>query len=34
VQIDEEKIVDLAAKISLRGGQVLRLDKTHAVRIA
>jgi tyrosyl-tRNA synthetase len=34
VQLDEEKIVDLAAKVSLRGGQVLRLDKTHAVRIA
>jgi tyrosyl-tRNA synthetase len=34
VQIDGGKIVDLAAKVSLRAGQVLRLDKTHAVRIA
>jgi tyrosyl-tRNA synthetase len=34
VQIDGDKIVDLAAKISLRAGQILRLDKTHAVRIS
>lgn len=34
VQLDGEKIVDLAGRISLRAGQILRLDKTHAVRIA
>jgi tyrosyl-tRNA synthetase len=34
VQLDGKKIVDLAANISLQSGQVLRLDKTHAVRIA
>jgi len=33
VQLDGEKIVDPKAKVSLRSGQVLRLDKTHAVRI-
>ncbi len=33
VQVDGEKIVDPAAKLSLQPGQVLRLDKTHAVRI-
>jgi tyrosyl-tRNA synthetase len=33
VQIDGEKIVDPKSKISLRPGQILRLDKTHAVRI-
>ena len=33
VQIDGKKIVDPKSKISLRPGQVLRLDKTHAVRI-
>jgi tyrosyl-tRNA synthetase len=33
VQLDGEKITDPKAKISLRAGQVLRLDKTHAVRI-
>jgi len=33
VQVDGKKIVDPKAKISLRFGQILRLDKTHAVRI-
>ena len=33
VQIDGAKIVDPKAKISLHSGQILRLDKTHAVRI-
>jgi tyrosyl-tRNA synthetase len=33
VQIDGEKIVDPKAKVALKPGQVLRLDKTHAVRI-
>ena len=33
VQLDGEKIVDPKAKIALRVGQVLRLDKTHAVRV-
>lgn len=33
VQLDGEKIVDPTAKVSLRPGQVLRLDKTHAVRV-
>ena len=33
VQIDGKKIVDPKSKISLRQGQILRLDKTHAVRI-
>jgi tyrosyl-tRNA synthetase len=33
VQLDGEKLVDPKAEISLRPGQVLRLDKTHAVRI-
>ena len=33
VQIDGKKIVDPKAKVSLRSGQILRLDKTHAVRI-
>jgi tyrosyl-tRNA synthetase len=33
VQIDGNKIVDPKSKISLRPGQILRLDKTHAVRI-
>ena len=33
VQLDGEKIVDPTAKLSLRPGQILRLDKTHAVRI-
>ncbi len=33
VQIDGQKIVDPKAKVALKPGQVLRLDKTHAVRI-
>ena len=33
VQIDGKKIVDPKEKVSLRAGQVLRLDKTRAVRI-
>ena len=33
VQLDGKKIVDPKGKVSLRSGQVLRLDKTHAVRI-
>jgi tyrosyl-tRNA synthetase len=33
VQLDGKKIVDPKAAVSLRPGQVLRLDKTHAVRI-
>ena len=33
VQLDGEKIVDPKATPPLRPGQVLRLDKTHAVRI-
>jgi len=33
VQLDGKKIVDPKTKLSLRSGQVLRLDKTHAVRI-
>ena len=33
VQLDGEKIVDPKTQISLRPGQILRLDKTHAVRI-
>ena len=34
VQLDGEKILDPKAEVSLRPGQVLRLDKTHAVKIA
>ena len=34
VQLDSKKIVDPKTRLSLRSGQVLRLDKTHAVRIA
>jgi tyrosyl-tRNA synthetase len=34
VQLDGEKIVDPKAKIALKPGQILRLDKTHAVRIS
>jgi tyrosyl-tRNA synthetase len=34
VQIDGKKVVDPKAKISLQAGQILRLDKTHAVRIS
>jgi len=33
VQLDREKIVDPKSLLSLRAGQILRLDKTHAVRI-
>jgi tyrosyl-tRNA synthetase len=33
VQLDGEKIVDPKSKVALRPGQILRLDKTHAVRI-
>ena len=33
VQVDGAKIVDPKSKISLHSGQILRLDKTHAVRI-
>jgi tyrosyl-tRNA synthetase len=34
VQLDGEKIADPKTTLSLRAGQILRLDKTHAVRIA
>lgn len=34
VQVDGEKILDPKAAVSLKSGQVLRLDKTHAVRIS
>jgi tyrosyl-tRNA synthetase len=34
VQIDGAKVLDPTASVSLRTGQVLRLDKTHAVRIS
>jgi tyrosyl-tRNA synthetase len=34
VQVDGEKLTDPKATLSLQRGQVLRLDKTHAVRIA
>ncbi|HWY41768.1 MAG TPA: tyrosine--tRNA ligase [Chthoniobacterales bacterium] len=33
VQVDGQKIVDPKTKVELKPGQVLRLDKTHAVRI-
>jgi len=33
VQLDGNKITDPNATIPLRAGQILRLDKTHAVRI-
>ncbi|MEY2493118.1 MAG: tyrosyl-tRNA synthetase, partial [Verrucomicrobiota bacterium] len=33
VQLDGEKITDPKMAPSLRSGQVLRLDKTHAVRL-
>jgi tyrosyl-tRNA synthetase len=33
VQLDGEKLIDPKAKVSFRSGQVLRMDKTHAVRI-
>jgi tyrosyl-tRNA synthetase len=34
VQLDGEKIVEPKAAVALRSGQILRLDKTHAVRVA
>ena len=33
VQIDGENVQDPKAQLSLKAGQILRLDKTHAVRI-
>jgi tyrosyl-tRNA synthetase len=33
VHLDGEKVVDPMAKLALQSGQILRLDKTHAVRI-
>lgn len=33
VQVDGKKIVDPKMKVALKSGQILRLDKTHAVRI-
>ena len=33
VQIGGEKIVDPKRKVELKPGQILRLDKTHAVRV-
>jgi tyrosyl-tRNA synthetase len=33
IQLDGEKLSDPKAEISLQAGQVLRLDKTHAVRV-
>jgi len=33
VQLDGKKIADPKTNLSLRVGQILRLDKTHAVRI-
>jgi tyrosyl-tRNA synthetase len=33
VHLDGEKILDPKSSISLRSGQILRLDKTHAVRV-
>jgi len=33
VHLDGEKVSDPMAKLALRSGQILRLDKTHAVRI-
>jgi 16S rRNA U516 pseudouridylate synthase RsuA-like enzyme len=33
VQVDGDKVADPKTKIALRSGQILRLDKTHAVRI-
>jgi tyrosyl-tRNA synthetase len=33
VQLDGKKIIDPKQTVSLQSGQVLRLDKTHAVRI-
>ena len=34
VQLDGEKLTDPKGKVALHAGQVVRLDKTHAVRIA
>jgi tyrosyl-tRNA synthetase len=34
VQLDGVKVTDPKAKLNLKSGQILRLDKTHAVRIA
>jgi hypothetical protein len=34
VEIDGSKIVDPKSKIALYPGQILRLDRKHAVRIA
>ncbi len=33
VQLDREKVTDPKKVLSFRSGQILRLDKTHAVRI-
>lgn len=33
VQVDGDKVADPAATLELRSGQILRLDKTHALRI-
>ncbi len=33
VQLDGKKVTDPKTKLSLRSGQILRLDKTHAVRV-
>lgn len=33
VQLDGEKVADPKASLSLKPGQILRLDKTHAVRV-
>jgi tyrosyl-tRNA synthetase len=33
IQLDGEKIADPMARLTLRAGQILRLDKTHAVRV-
>ena len=33
VQLDGQKIVDPKTQVALKAGQILRLDKTHAVRI-
>jgi tyrosyl-tRNA synthetase len=34
IQLDGKKVTDAKSPLTLRPGQVLRLDKTHAVRIA
>ncbi len=33
VQVDGQKLVDPKTKVALKSGQILRLDKTHAIRI-